>query len=69
MTPDKNKEEEKSKGTADDFADKLIEKAGDFMDETAQKISKSEAYRKAGESMEKATLSLFRKAGRFWGKL
>ena len=69
MTPDKNMEEEKKEGTADGIADKLIEKAEEFIDETADKIYNSESYRKAGESMEKATLSIFRKAGKWWGKI
>lgn len=69
MEPDKNIEGEKKKVTVDGIADKLIEKAEDFMDEAADKIYKSKPYRKAGNSMEKATLSLFRKAGRWWGKI
>ena len=69
MEPEKNMEEEKKKSSADGIADKMINKAEDFIDETAEKIHKSETYRKAGKSMEKATLSLFRKAGKWWGKL
>jgi len=69
MEPDKNIEGKNKKATGDDIADKLIEKAEDFMDEAAEKVYKSEPYRKAGESMEKATLSIFRKAGKWWGKL
>jgi len=69
MEPDKNIEGKNKKATVDDIADKLIEKAEDFMDEAAEKVYKSEPYRKAGESMEKATLSIFRKAGKWWGKL
>jgi hypothetical protein len=69
MESDKNIEGEKKKTAVDGIADKLIEKAEDFMDEAAEKIYKSEPYRKAGNSMEKATLSLFRKAGKWWGKL
>jgi hypothetical protein len=69
MEPDKNREVEKKKHTVDDFADKMIDKAEDFIDETTQKIITSEPYKKAGNTMEKATLSLFRKAGRWWGKL
>jgi translation initiation factor IF-2 len=69
MEPDKNIEGEKKKVTVDGIADKLIEKAEEFIDETADKIYKSEPYRKAGNSIEKATLSIFRKAGKFWGKL
>ncbi len=69
MTPDKNNEGETQRSKVDGIADKLIEKAEDFMDEAAEKIHKSETYRKAGNSIEKATLSLFRKAGKWWGKL
>jgi hypothetical protein len=69
MEPEKNMDEEKKKGTVDGFTDKLIDKAEDFIDETTNKIYKSESYRKAGKSMEKTTLSLFRKAGKWWGKL
>lgn len=69
MEPDKNSEVEKKKHTVDDFADKMIDKAEDFIDETTQKIIASEPYKKAGDTMEKATLSIFRKAGRWWGKL
>ena len=70
MEPVKNtEEEEKKKGKVDGMADKLIEKAEDFMDEAADKIYKSETYKKAGDTIEKATLSIFRKAGKWWGKL
>jgi len=69
MEPEENMEAEKKKGFVDGITDKLIDKAEDFIDETTDKIYKSEPYRKAGESMEKVTLSLFRKAGKWWGKL
>ena len=69
MEPDKNREVEKKKNTVDDFADKMMDKAEDFIDETTQKIIASKPYKKAGETMEKATLDIFRKAGRWWGKL
>jgi hypothetical protein len=69
MEPVKNNEEEKKKGFVDGITDKLIDKAEELIDETTDKIYKSEPYQKAGKSMEKATLSLFRKAGRWWGKL
>jgi len=69
MEPDKNSEGEKKKGFVDGLTDKLIDKAENFIDETAEKIHKSETYRKAGKSMEKATLDIFRKAGKWWGKL
>jgi hypothetical protein len=69
MKPDKSIEGDKKKGAVDGITDKLIGKAEDFMDETADKIYKSEPYKKAGNSMEKATLGIFRKAGKWWGKL
>ena len=69
MEPEENRKAEQKKGFVDGITDKLIDKAEDFMDEAADKIYKSEPYKKAGKSMEKATLSLFRKAGKYWGKL
>jgi len=69
METDKNPEEQKEKEVADGFTDKLIDKAENFIDETTAKIYNSESYKKAGKSMEKTTLSLFRKAGKWWGKL
>ena len=68
MESEKNIEGEKKKGTVDGIADKMIDKAEDFLDETAQKIIKSEPYKKAGDTMGKATIDIFRKAGRWWGK-
>jgi len=69
METDKNIEGEKKKGFVDGITDKLIDKAEDFIDETTDKIYNSEPYQKAGKTMEKATLSIFRKAGKWWGKL
>jgi hypothetical protein len=69
METDKNNEGEKKKGKVDGITDKLIDKAEELIDETTDKIYKSEPYKKAGKSMEKVTLSLFRKAGKWWGKL
>jgi len=69
MESEKKIEVEKKNGSVDGIADKLIEKAEDFMDEAAAKISRSETYRKLGDTMEKTTLNIFRKAGKFWGKL
>lgn len=69
MEPEKNKDEEKKKGFVDGVTDKLIDKAEELIDKTTDKIYKSEPYQKAGKSMEKTTLSLFRKAGKWWGKL
>lgn len=69
MESEKNSEGEKKKGFVDGITDKLIDKAEELIDETTDKIYKSEPYQKAGKTMEKATLSIFRKAGRWWGKL
>ena len=69
MEPEKNMEEEKKNDPAVGITDKMINKAEEFIDETTDKIYNSETYKKAGDTMEKATLSLFRKAGRWWGKL
>jgi len=69
MEPDKNSEAVKKKGFVDRLTDKLIDKMEELIDETTEKIYKSEPYQKAGKSMEKTTLGLFRKAGKFWGKL
>jgi hypothetical protein len=69
MEPDKNIEGEKKKNFVDGITDKLIDKAEELIDKTTDKIYNSEPYQKAGKSMEKTTLSLFRKAGKWWGKL
>jgi hypothetical protein len=69
MEPEKNIEAEKKKTTVDGIADKMINKAEEFIDEAADKIYNSETYKKAGDTMEKATLGIFRKAGKWWGKL
>jgi len=39
------------------------------MDEAAEKIHESKAYKKANKSLGEATKKLFRAAGRWWGKL
>ena len=46
-----------------------IDKAETFIDEASEKIHNSETYRKADQKLENATKKLFRKAGRWWGKL
>jgi len=69
MEPYNNMKEEKKKGFADGITDKLIDKAEELIDEATDKIYKSEPYQKAGKSMEKSALSLFRKAWKWWGKL
>ncbi|MCY1720711.1 hypothetical protein OU798_10175 [Prolixibacteraceae bacterium Z1-6] len=46
-----------------------IDKAEAKIDETAEKIHQSKAYRNADKKLEETTKKLFRKAGRWWGKL
>lgn len=45
-----------------------INKAEAFIDETAEKIHESDAYRETGKVVEAATKKLFREAGKWWGK-
>jgi hypothetical protein len=45
-----------------------IDKAEAFIDEAADKIHQSEAYRKAGKTAESVTKKLFSQAGKWWGK-
>ncbi len=68
MGQDKDKKQEKTSGPLNKNAGNWMDKAEDFIDETAEKIHQSETYRKVDKSLEKATKSLFRKAGRWWGK-
>lgn len=46
-----------------------VEKTEAFIDDAAEKIHQSDLYRKADKSVEDATKKIFRKAGRWWGKL
>lgn len=69
MEQDNNSEPEKKKNIVQDKADKWIDKAEEFIDDTAEKMHKSETYRKVDKSFEKATKNIFRKAGKWWGKL
>lgn len=68
MELDKNKEPEKKKETNQEKTKNWVDKAEAFIDDAAEKIHKSDTYRKADESVEKATKSIFRKAGNLWGK-
>jgi len=69
MTKANNSEEEKKRKQSDGQKEESwIDKANDFLDEKAEQIHQSETYKKADESVEKATKKLFRKAGRLWGK-
>ncbi|MCA1760975.1 MAG: hypothetical protein LC658_14510 [Bacteroidales bacterium] len=60
--------EDKKKKTTQKKTESWIEKAEEFMDETAEKIHNSDTYKKADQSVEKATKSIFRQAGKLWGK-
>ena len=66
MATSKNSEEEKKDSGQKE--ESWIDKANDYVDEKAEQLHKSEAYKKADESMEKVTKSLFRQAGKLWGK-
>ena len=68
MKTDNNNDTEKKKETPEEKTDKWIEKANDYIDDAAEKIHESEAYKKTGRSAEKATKKLFRSAGKLWGK-
>ena len=67
MTSDNkpNPEKKEDKAEQKDW----IEKAEDFIDDTAEKIHKSDTYKKADKSVEEATKKIFRQAGKWWGKL
>lgn len=68
MKPEENNKTDKNKEAKQNKTDSWIEKAEELIDETAEKIHKSETYRKADQSVEKATKKLFRQAGKWWGK-
>jgi len=69
MEQDKDRESPNSKDTEKGKDKSWVEKAEDWMDETAEKIHESETYQKADKKVEDVTKKLFRKAGRWWGKL
>ena len=69
MEDGKSSKSEKTKETLNEKTKKLVHKVEDKIDETTDKMYHSETYKKASQSAEKATLSLFRKAGRWCGKL
>ena len=66
MEQDKNKEVEKE--NLNDKPKSWIDKAEEFIDETSEKIHKSDTYKKADKSVEEATKKIFRQAGKWWGK-
>lgn len=68
------KEEDKKQETGDrkendkNESKEWINKAEAFIDETAEKIHQSDAYRETGKVVESATKKIFREAGKWWGK-
>ena len=68
MELDKKKEPEKKKENIQDKAETWIDKTEAFIDDAAEKIHKSDGYKKADQTVEKATKSIFRTAGKLWGK-
>ncbi len=68
MVPEQKKESENKSEQSQEKPEGWIEKTEEFLDEAAEKIHNSESYKKVGKTAEKATLSLFRAAGRWWGK-
>ncbi|MCE4564038.1 hypothetical protein INQ51_06920 [Maribellus sp. CM-23] len=69
MEADNGNKSEKKKEDPSPKNESWMDKAEAFIDEAADKIHKSDTYRKADETVEEATKKLFRKAGRWWGKL
>ena len=68
MEQNKKKQDEKKKENSRDNEKTWIDKAEEFIDDTADKIHESKTYKKADQSVEEATKKLFRKAGKLWGK-
>lgn len=68
MKTDKNKEAEKALESKEEKTKSWIEKTEEAIDNAAEKMHKSETYRKVDESMEKATKKIFRSAGKWWAK-
>ena len=68
METDINKEAEKTLESKEEKPKSWIEKTEEAIDNAAEKIHKSETYRKVDESMEKASKKIFRSAGKWWAK-
>ncbi|SHF59010.1 hypothetical protein SAMN05444274_106294 [Mariniphaga anaerophila] len=68
MKPEKEQNLEKKEEVVQSKKEGWIDKAEKIIDETSEKIHNSDAYRKADQSMEKATKKIFRQAGKWWGK-
>jgi len=69
MEEQKKKPAESESQPQKDKPESWLDKAEAKIDETAEKIHKSETYHKVDQKMEEVTKKLFRKAGRWWGKL
>ena len=69
MEEENKKPAEAESHTPKEQPETWIDKAEAKIDEAAEKIHQSEAYRKADQKLEDVTKKLFRKAGRWWGKL
>lgn len=69
METEENNKRENPRSPAPKKDEKWLDKAEAKIDEAAEKIHQSEAYRKADKKMEEVTKKLFRKAGRWWGKM
>ncbi|MFW6290591.1 MAG: hypothetical protein ACOC0R_06450 [Mariniphaga sp.] len=68
MEKDSNQMPEKKKENLQEKANQWVDKAEAFIDGATEEIHKSETYRKADQSVEKAARLIFRKAGKWWGK-
>lgn len=68
MNSENKQEPEKRKENLESKTDSWIKKAEKVIDETAEKIHNSDTYKKADQAAEKATKSIFRQAGKLWGK-
>jgi hypothetical protein len=64
MGQNKQENSNKEKANSPEKPDRWIEKVEAVIDHTAEKIHKSETYRKADQSVEEATKKIFRLAGR-----
>ena len=62
------KEPDKKKEKVQDKADKWVKKAEEIIEDTSDKIYKSDTYKKADKYIDKTTKKVFRKAGKLWGK-
>ena len=67
MEPENMNKPEK-KETFRDTAGKWIDKAEGFIDDVSDQVYQSNMYQKTGKAVEKTTLGIFRKAGKWWGK-